>query len=129
VAKEEAIAVVDDDESVRVATSCLMRSMGYAVYTFNSAESLLSSSQLDEVSCVISDVQMPGGMSGVELQRKLAAGGRRVPVILISAFPEGALKASPLDPETTCFLSKPFDAKELVECLNKLLGKRGANTA
>ena len=91
--KAPVISVVDDDESVRVATTCLMRSMGYTAHSFASAEEFLRSPQLEETSCLIADVQMPCGLSGIELHRKLEAEGRRLPVILISAFPEERLKA------------------------------------
>ena len=62
------ISVIDDDGSVRAATHNLVRSLGYAVHTFASAEEFLRSSHLGDTSCVIADVRMPT-MSGLELQR------------------------------------------------------------
>src|SRR5258708_9911811 len=67
VAEAPVISVIDDDPSVRTATARLLRSMGFSVYAFASAQEFLSSPQLSETSCVIADVQMPG-MTGVELQ-------------------------------------------------------------
>ena len=61
------ISIIDDDASVRVATYRLVRSLGYIAHTFASADEFLRSSQLNDTSCVIADVQMPG-MSGIELQ-------------------------------------------------------------
>ena len=72
------ISIVDDDASVRVATDNLLRSLGYTVRTFASAEEFLQSAHFDETSCVITDVQMPA-MSGVELQALVLAQGHRVP--------------------------------------------------
>ena len=68
------ISIVDDDESVREATKGLLRSLGYAAATFASAEDFLQSNQVNDTSCLISDVQMPG-LSGVELQSLLIARG------------------------------------------------------
>ena len=62
--------VVDDDASVRVATDNLLRSLGYVVRTFASAEEFLRSAYFNDTSCVITDVRMPA-MSGVDLQALL----------------------------------------------------------
>ena len=78
VSKISVIAVIDDDASVRATTDSLVRSLGYTVHTFASAEEFLRSNRLDDLSCVIADVQMPG-MSGVELQAHLLSQGYRVP--------------------------------------------------
>ena len=76
-------------------------------------------------SVVITDVQMPG-MSGFELQQSLVAKGCKIPVIFISAFPGERLKTKTLAPDPVCFLSKPFDTKTLVECLEKALRETGS---
>src|SRR5260370_19706100 len=81
------IAIIDDDESVRVTTDSLVRSLGYVVRTFASAEEFLGSERVDDFACVITDVQMPG-MSGVQLQDHLRAQGSRVPFIFFTAFPD-----------------------------------------
>ena len=73
------ISIVDDDESVRESTKALVRSLGYAARTFASAEEFLNSNP-DDTSCLILDVQMEG-LSGVELQERLIAEGRRTPII------------------------------------------------
>ena len=57
-----------------------MRSLGYAAATFASAEDFLESDRVDGTSCLITDVQMPG-LSGVELQSRLIADGRSMPII------------------------------------------------
>jgi FixJ family two-component response regulator len=114
------ISIVDDDESVRTATKSLIRSLGFVAHTFASAEELLRSPHLDETACVISDVQMPG-MSGVELQSRLAAEGRHTPVILITAFPNESVEQRALKAGAICFLHKPFDGQALIKCLGDAL--------
>ena len=81
------ISIVDDDESVREATSALVRSLGYAAATFASAEDFLEPGRVEDTSCLITDVQM-SGLSGVELQCRLMADGRHMPIIGVTAYPE-----------------------------------------
>ena len=70
--KTKLVAVVDDDELVRVALQRLLKAAGLGVTSFGSAEDLLKSDQLSEISCLILDIRMPG-MSGLDLQAKLPA--------------------------------------------------------
>ena len=114
------VSVVDDDESVRIALKSLLRSLGYVVYTFASAEDYLRSPRTDDTSCLITDVQMPG-MKGFELQRHVMSQGRHTPMIFITAFPEEAIRTRSLEAGAICFLSKPFDEQTLIECLNRAL--------
>jgi FixJ family two-component response regulator len=126
VSQPPAISVVDDDESVRVATCNLVRSLGYIVHPFASAAEFLQSRSLHETSCVIADVQMPV-MTGVELQAHLRARGHRVPFIFITAFPVEIDRARAMGAGAICFLTKPFDGDILVKCLaDALSGTTGA---
>src|SRR4029078_3465322 len=72
--KVPVISVVDDDQSMRDATSRLVGALGFAVATCASGEDFLESARVDDTSCLITDVQMPG-LSGVELQSRLIAEG------------------------------------------------------
>jgi FixJ family two-component response regulator len=122
------ISIVDDDASVRAATDNLLRSLGYTVHTFASAEEFLQSAQFNDASCVIADVQMPG-MSGVDLQARLLTQGHRVPFIFITAFPEETIRARALKAGAICFLTKPFDRLTLIKCLDTALERRGGGTS
>jgi FixJ family two-component response regulator len=114
------ISVVDDDASIRVATNNLLRSRGYAVHTFASAEEFLRSSHLGETSCVIADVQM-SAMSGLDLPAALRARGHNVPFIFMTAFPDENLRARAMKAGAICFLAKPFAAPNLIRCLEAAL--------
>jgi FixJ family two-component response regulator len=114
------ISIVDDDESVREATKGLVRALGYNVTTYASAEDFLSSSQVNETSCVITDVQMPG-VSGVELQSRLKTDGNSTPVIFITAFPDEGLRTRVLAAGAFGYLSKPFNEECLIDCLDNAL--------
>jgi len=110
------VAIIDDDESVRVTTDSLVRSLGYIVHTFASAEEFLRSNRVDDFSCVITDVQMPG-MSGVQLQDQLRDQGYRVPFIFFTAFPDENIRTRALAAGAICYLTKPFDGDSLIQCL------------
>jgi FixJ family two-component response regulator len=114
------ISVIDDDASVRAALNNLLKSLGYVVYVFPSAEDFLQSAQLNDSWCVIADVRMPA-MSGVELQSRLRAQGSRLPFVFITAVPEDSARARALEDGAICFLTKPFDEGTLIACLGKAL--------
>ena len=122
------ISIVDDDVSVREATKALIRSLGYTTSTFASAEEYLQSGSVRETSCLITDLQMPG-MNGVELQNRLMTDGYRTPVIFVTAFPKEKLRTRALEAGAFGFLSKPFDAEQLIECLDRALQKEGPGSA
>ena len=117
------IAIVDDDESFRRATSSLIRSLGYGVEPFASAEAFLESDRVSDTDCLITDVQMPG-MTGIELQSKLIAQGSRLPVIFVTAFPETEARGRALAAGAVGFLGKPFSDQKLIHCLNAALSAR-----
>ena len=114
------VAIIDDDESVRVATDTLLRSLGYIVQTFASAEEFLRWERLDDFSCIITDVQMPA-MSGVQLQDYVRTQGYRVPFIFFTAFPDEKIRARALAGGAICYLTKPFDPARLVQSLQAAL--------
>ena len=121
------ISIIDDDASVRVATNRLVRSLGYVAHTFASADGFLQSPHVNDTACVIADVQMPG-MSGIELQSRLIAEGRSVPMIFITAFPEESIRSRALKAGAICFLSKPFDGTILIECIDIALKRHDVGT-
>jgi FixJ family two-component response regulator len=123
VSKVPMIAIVDDDESFRRATTSFVRSLGYGTAAFDSAEAFLESNCVHDADCLITDVQMPG-MTGIELQGRLIAQGHRVPIIFITAFPEIKSRAQALAAGAVGFLTKPFNDQGLVTCLNKALVAR-----
>lgn len=114
------IAVVDDDESVRQAIDNLLRSLGFVVRSFASGADFLQSHRKRRVACLISDLQMPT-MSGIDIQAALAEQGDPTPVILITAFPNDAVKARALRAGAVGFLTKPFDGNALIACVERAL--------
>jgi FixJ family two-component response regulator len=114
------ISIVDDDEAVRLALQSLVRSLGYASKVFASAEEFLESPHLNETSCLISDVQMPG-MNGIELQSHLKRLDCNVPVIFVTAFPDERNRALALERGAIGFLEKPFEGRTIVQLVQAAL--------
>ena len=115
------IAIIDDDDEVRVATENLVQSYGIDTHTFSSAEEFLNSAVLDQAACLITDIHMPG-MSGLDLQKTLLEHGRRVPIIFITAFPEERVRRQVEAAGAVRFLSKPYAAEVLMEGISEALG-------
>lgn len=114
------IAVIDDDESVRRTTTLLVESLGFRAAAFESAEKYLRSGRLDDTSCLIVDVQMPG-MTGLQLQSHLAAEGCRIPVIFITAYDNKAFRRQAMQAGAVAFLAKPFTDEQLLENIRSAL--------
>lgn len=119
------ISVVDDDLSVREATTSLLESHGYTTVAFGSAEEFLGSARLQETCCLVTDVKMPG-VSGVDLQRRLISAGHRIPTIFMTAYPEEHLRVAALEAGALGFLSKPLNEAHLISCLEGALEQRGS---
>ena len=114
------VAVVDDDEAVRGALSNLLASLDLGVATFASAEAFLASPACRDAACLIADVQMPG-MSGLDLQRHLSESGNRLPVILITAFPQEHVRRQAEAEGAFGFFAKPFDGGLMIQCIERAL--------
>lgn len=114
------IAIVDDDQSVRLAIDNLVRSLGYESNQFSCAEHFLAGANLKRTSCLITDVQMPG-MSGLELQSELINIGLDMPIIFITAYPEESMRKRAKACGAKCFLSKPFEGQTMIECIERVI--------
>ena len=113
------VAIVDDDESIRVTTKDLLESAGLNAVAFASAEDFLDSGLLPSVSCAIADMRMPG-MSGLALHEHLLASGHPVPTILITAYPDELVRARALKAGVVAYLTKPFVDDELLGCISSV---------
>lgn len=114
------ISVVDDDDSVRESLQRLIRSAGFPVQTFRSAEEFLNSDQLLHSRCLILDVKLPG-IDGFELQRRLAANRYEILIIFISALGDDAARTRALNDGAVEYLFKPFREEALLNAINMSL--------
>lgn len=111
------IVVVDDSASVRRSLESLLRSLGFNVSSFASAEDFLTSDH-QGVSCVVTDVEMPG-LSGIDLYETMRAKRNDTPIIFITAASEQKVR-SRLG-SAPCVLGKPFEATDLVACIERAI--------
>jgi FixJ family two-component response regulator len=117
------IAVVDDDQSVREALENLISSVGFEVKVFASAEDFLDSDALLRTDCAVFDLSLPG-MSGIELQQKLAADDQSVPVIIITAQGDDNARAEAAEAGAVAFLKKPFKEEVLLAAIDSALKRK-----
>jgi len=118
--KDRLVAVIEDDESYRVAVQRLLKSAGLSVESFASAEAFLNSGQQHETGCLISDIRMPG-MSGLELQSKLNSDHCAIPTIFITAHGDEKMRLQAMRSGAVKFLVKPFDGETLLEAVRVAL--------
>ncbi len=116
------VYVVDDDPSVRKALERLLRSAGHEAKTFPSALEFLDFTHPDAPGCLVLDIKMPG-LSGLELQDRLADKGISLPIVFITGHgtvPASvrALKAGAMD-----FLQKPFEDRDLLDAVSQGIEK------
>ena len=117
------IAVVDDDISVRESVESLLKSVGFLVNTYCSAEEFLGSPRLNAADCLILDVRLDG-MSGPDLQRKLKAAGHSIPIVFVTAHETEALRERMLADGAIDCLLKPFNDDSLLNAVETALRSR-----
>jgi FixJ family two-component response regulator len=116
------VSIIEDDESVRDAIESLIRSMGWAVLTFDSADAFLNSGAVSITRCIISDVTMPG-TTGIEMHAKLLAQGCAPPTIFITAYPTIRDESIALANGALAYLEKPVDSNVILEKVRQAFGK------
>ena len=117
------ITVVDDDQSVREALENLISSVGFEVRLFASAEDFLDSDAPANTDCAVLDLRLPG-ISGLELQRRLAANGHSTPVIIITAQGDDKARAEAVAAGAIAFLKKPFKEEVLLAAIDSALRRK-----
>lgn len=122
------IAVVDDDESIRMALQGLLKEAGMAVRSFASAEDFLKSGEQRQTGCLIADIRMPG-MSGLDLQAKLNEENCPIPTIFITAHGDEKMRLRAMRAGAVEFLSKPFDDSLLLETVRAALDNSAPATS
>lgn len=114
------IAIVDDDPDVRGSLASLLRSAGLASHGFASAEALLASDDAAFVSCIVTDIHMPG-MTGIELLHALAVRGFRRPVIMMTAYLTATARQEAFDAGAVAVFAKPVDPDAFLETIERAI--------
>jgi FixJ family two-component response regulator len=114
------IVIIEDDILVRQALGDCVESAGYAVEGFGSAEEFLASGAGQNAACLIVDIQLPG-ITGLELQSKLAGADNRLPIVFVSAQGTNANREKAMRQGASGFLSKPFRREDLLIILGEAI--------
>jgi FixJ family two-component response regulator len=110
------VAIVDDDPGMRRALRTVLSAFGYAVYTFDSADSFLSTAATSKAGCLVVDVQL-GDSSGIELGRQLAAAGFSFPMIFMTSLENELIRKQATQLGCVAYLQKPFSSDVLIEAI------------
>jgi FixJ family two-component response regulator len=122
------ISIVDDNQSFRDSMRRLLKSLNYAVAAFPSAAEFLASPKLAATACLVADVQMPA-MTGVELYEHLIETGHPIPTILVTAYPNDAVRERMLNLGVECYLPKPLVEGILIDCVRSAVARGRAPDA
>jgi two-component system response regulator FixJ len=131
---DKVVHVIDDDDAVRDSLAFLLKTAGLAVATHESAVAFLAALPQIAPGCIVTDIRMPG-LSGIELIKRLAADGIRLPVIVITGHGDVPLAVEAMKLGAVDFLEKPFDEDNLLGAVRSALdrhdeeGKRAARQA
>jgi FixJ family two-component response regulator len=117
---EPTVFVVDDDEAVRRSLSMLVETVGLKVRTFSNGQEFLDSCGPNQAGCVVLDVRMPG-MSGLEVQSKLKAGGVSIPVIIVTGHGDVPMAVEALKAGAMDFVEKPFRDQTLLDNIQEAI--------
>ena len=114
------VSVVDDDESLRRSLRNLLRSVGFCVETFASAEAFLRSAERGSTGCMLLDLRM-SGMSGLDLLRQLAIEESHIPVVILTAHGDAETRRRSLQAGAVAVLDKPFRSDVLLDAVRAAL--------
>jgi FixJ family two-component response regulator len=117
---DRVVFVVDDDGSMRESLTDLIRSVGLRVEAFASAQEFLRSKRLDVPSCLVLDVRLKG-VSGLDLQKRMAEGGVEIPIIFITGHGDIPMTVQAMKAGAVEFLTKPFRDQDLLDAIEQAL--------
>ena len=115
---EVVIAIVDDDASVQRGLQRLIRSAGWKVETFASAQEFLARSRTELPNCVLLDLQLPG-LSGLDLQKRMAEVGLEIPIVFLTGHGNIPVSVQAMKAGAVQFLTKPVDEQELLQAIEE----------
>lgn len=125
-AGNDIVHVIDDDAEVRQSLAFLLSTVGLGVRVHESADAFLKALPEIQEGCIVTDVRMPG-IDGIELQRRLAATGLKLPVIVMTGHGDIALAVQAMKAGAIDFLEKPFDDETLIAAIEAALARRAGD--
>jgi FixJ family two-component response regulator len=111
------ITIIDDDPLVRIAIEMGLRKDGFSVRAFTSAAEFLGEDVFDDIACIVTDIEMPGGVTGLDLLAEMAHRAQECPVVVMTGKGEGAFRAAALALGARAYLEKPVTVRKLVDAI------------
>jgi FixJ family two-component response regulator len=119
--RRKLVAVVEDDPDMRKGLQRLLNVHGFDTEVFTSAEAFLAGEAKTQAMCLVLDIHL-GGMSGIELRRRLFASDCKLPIIFITAVDDEAIEREAMETGCVAYLRKPFPANLLIGAIDKAAG-------
>ena len=124
--QEPIVFAIDDDASMREALSRLFRSIGMRAQIFASAQDFLTFKRPEAPACLVLDVRLPG-LSGLDLQRELAAADCGIPIIFITGHGDIPMSVQAMKAGAVEFLTKPFRDQALLDAIHQAIQRDCVN--
>lgn len=118
--RQPLVAVVDDEESVRLALARMLRASSFEVSIYRSGEEFLESIKTVVPDCVVLDFQMPG-LTGRDVQRALAVAKVSLPIIIVTAHDQPSLREKVLADGAVAYFTKPLRRDNLIAALDQAI--------
>ena len=125
-ARQETVAIVEDDAGMREALGRMLKAAGFEARCYGSAEAFLESGLTGDVGCLVADIHLPGA-SGIDLQRRLTEDGEACPVVFITAHDSPRLRREAEALGAVAFLAKPFEGRLLLAAVGEVLRRENRN--
>jgi CheY-like chemotaxis protein len=116
------IAVIDDDEEMRLALDDLLSSFSHLVRCYADGNVFLDALEEFQPDMIVTDYQMPG-LTGLEIIKTLRATGVPTPAVLITAFASEPMRKAAIEAGCLALLKKPFEPSDLISLLDETIGK------
>jgi len=120
-AQRKIVGIVDDDPGMLKGVGRLLGAHGFLTETYPSAEGFLEHAAASKVCCLVLDINL-GGITGIELRGRLAAGGSTLPVIFMTAANSEIVEREAVEAGCVAFLRKPFSSRQLIGAIDKAVG-------
>ena len=115
----QTIAIVEDDPSMLKGLTRVLASHGFRVLTFTSAESFLADKAGCQAKCLLVDIHL-GGISGIEMKRRLTSSGSDLPVIFMTAIDSETTRREAFEAGCVAYVRKPFIAKLVIDAIESV---------
>jgi len=113
----QAICLIDDDVMIRIALEMALQREGFAVRAFSSGAEFLEAREFDDIGCVVTDIEMPGGVTGLDLLAEMAHQAPECPVVVMTGKGEGAFRRAALALGARAYLEKPASARRVIDAI------------